>query len=381
MNGNLNLEPPGKNRCHSESGGIENWGDAGQVRDCELVGLSKLDLSQEYVRDKVADMYNRLIDMGVAGFRVDAAKHAWPRDLEAVWTRFKNLSSDFFEPGLKPFIFQEVSTISKDDPVQMSDYFHLGRAIEFRIGFGMAPVLRKWNDQLLKDLKTFEKDWEMSPSDKALAYLSNHDSQRNDWSTAKDLKVITFWEPKLQKMGHAFMLAWPYGIQRIISSYRWQRDLSGEPPHDVDKNNWVGPPHEPGRSAIVKRVPILEDGSCGAGWICEHRWRQIANMVAFRNVAGSQNVTHWWDNEKHAIAFGRADRGFLVINNEDTGLEIDLQTGLAQGKYCDVISGDLKDGHCTGAVVEIGPDGRGHFSIQNLEDPIIAIHANSKLPE
>jgi alpha-amylase len=26
------------------------------------------------------------------------------------------------------------------------------------------------------------------------------------------------------------------------------------------------------------------DGICGNGWVCEHRWGQIFNMVEFRNV-------------------------------------------------------------------------------------------------
>lgn len=30
---------------------------------------------------------NSLVDIGVAGFRVDAAKHMWPGDLEVIWSR------------------------------------------------------------------------------------------------------------------------------------------------------------------------------------------------------------------------------------------------------------------------------------------------------
>ena len=26
---------------------------------------------------------------------------------------------------------------------------------------------------------------------------------------------------------------------------------------------------------------VNADGSCGNGWVCEHRWRQITNMVPF----------------------------------------------------------------------------------------------------
>lgn len=36
---------------------------------------------------------NRLIDLGVAGFRIDAAKHMWPNDLNKLINKLKNLTS------------------------------------------------------------------------------------------------------------------------------------------------------------------------------------------------------------------------------------------------------------------------------------------------
>lgn len=52
---------------------------------------------------------NKLIDLGVAGFRVDAAKHMWPADLEFIYNSVKNLNPDFgFSNDAKPFIYQEV---------------------------------------------------------------------------------------------------------------------------------------------------------------------------------------------------------------------------------------------------------------------------------
>lgn len=79
-----------------------------QVRDCRLVGLLDLALEKDYVRGKVADFMNKLIDMGVAGFRVDACKHMWPGDLDNVYRRLNNLNTKWFPGGSRPFIFQEV---------------------------------------------------------------------------------------------------------------------------------------------------------------------------------------------------------------------------------------------------------------------------------
>lgn len=78
------------------------------MRDCRLVGLLDLALEKDYVRSKVADFMNKLIDMGVAGFRVDACKHMWPGDLSAVYGRLHNLNTKWFAAGSRPFIFQEV---------------------------------------------------------------------------------------------------------------------------------------------------------------------------------------------------------------------------------------------------------------------------------
>lgn len=61
---------------------INNYNDRVQVRNCELVGLKDLDQSKDYVREQIISLMNKLIDIGVAGFRLDAAKHMWPHDME-----------------------------------------------------------------------------------------------------------------------------------------------------------------------------------------------------------------------------------------------------------------------------------------------------------
>ena len=95
----------------------------------------------------------------------------------------------------------------------------------------------------------------------------------------KSLSLLLFCEPSLfsclfQQMATAFMLAYPYGNPRVMSSF----DFS-----DSDQ----GPPQD-GSGNIVS-PSINSDGSCGNGWVCEHRWRQIYNMIGFRNaVAGNE---------------------------------------------------------------------------------------------
>jgi alpha-amylase len=88
---------------------INNYNDINQVRNCWLVGLPDLKLGTTYVRDKIVEYMNKLIGLGVAGFRVDAVKHMWPGDLKVVYDRLNNLNTNYgFAANSRPFITQEV---------------------------------------------------------------------------------------------------------------------------------------------------------------------------------------------------------------------------------------------------------------------------------
>lgn len=92
---------------HSECT-INNYQNATEVRDCELVGLPDLNQSHPYVRQKVVEFMNQVIDMGIAGFRVDASKHMWPADLADMYKNLKNLSTKHFPQNAQPYLYQEV---------------------------------------------------------------------------------------------------------------------------------------------------------------------------------------------------------------------------------------------------------------------------------
>lgn len=63
----------------------------------------------QYVREKIVKFMNKLISLGAAGFRVDAAKHMWPSDLDQIYRSVDNLNPEFgFNNYTRPFIYQEV---------------------------------------------------------------------------------------------------------------------------------------------------------------------------------------------------------------------------------------------------------------------------------
>lgn len=110
-------------------------------------------------------------------------------------------------------------------------------------------------------------------------------------------------------------------------------------------------------------------------------------------------MNDWWDNGNNQIAFCRGGKGFVAINNEGSNMSQTLQvllnsyvlmlkknkelmigfwqTCLSAGTYCDVISGNLSGGKCTGKSVTVGSDGKALITIgsADTEDGILAIHA------
>jgi len=63
--------PYGRNdfgqQCSTSSGNIENYGDANQVRNCRLLGLLDLAGGSQYVRQKIADFFNDMLEIGIDG--------------------------------------------------------------------------------------------------------------------------------------------------------------------------------------------------------------------------------------------------------------------------------------------------------------------------
>jgi alpha-amylase len=106
-------------------------------------------------------------------------------------------------------------------------------------------------------------------------------------------------------------------------------------------------------------------------------------MVLFRKTTAGAPVQNARDNGGNQLAFSRGDRGFVAINHEQTPLAQSLQTGLAAGKYCDVLSGDFSAASgataaaCSGTVVEVGADGTAALNV--APDTALALHVAAKL--
>jgi len=351
-----------------DSCAINNYQDAGNVQRCELSGLPDLDTGSSFVRGKIVDYLVDLISLGVAGFRVDAAKHMWHRDVEAIIDEVNARSTT------RPFWFLEVIG-SGGEAVQPADYFaaseHQVTVTEFAYG---AKLYGAFTGGKLVDLRTLGEAAGLMPTNHAVAFTDNHDKQRGHGGGGG---YLTYHDDATYRLANVFMLAWPYGYPVVMSSYAFDTANSFDTSY--------GPPADPGTGAT--RGPWASGNvACGdltrGGWVCEHRFPPIAAMVGFRAATMSAwQVTDWWDNGANQIAFGRGDRGFVAINHEDAALTQSFHTGLAAGRYCDVLSGDFTGGAtpaCSGTVVTV--DAQGNTSLTVPAFGAAAIHANAIVP-
>ncbi|WP_240695239.1 carbohydrate-binding module family 20 domain-containing protein [Corallincola luteus] len=311
-----------------------------QVQNCDLVGLNDLATENEYVRQKIADYFNDLIFMGVKGFRIDAAKHIPVQDIEAILNKVQG----------NPYIFQEVIGAA-DEPIQPSEYTHLGDVTEFNFERTMGHYFKGRGP--IADLKNIDTHWGgWLPSDNAVIFTDNHDDQRQ-----KTNDTLTYKDGDAYHLGNVFMLAYPYGYPKVMSSYYFDDHDQGPPSSGAYSGN----------------------GCFDGDWVCEHRWRGIANMVSFRNHTAEQFVaSRWWDNGNHQIAFSRGGLGFVAINREgNQTLDRTFATDMPQGDYCDIINGDFNSNKftCTGPIITVDGAGNAHFSVPAMSASAIHVGA------
>lgn len=328
---------------------IQDWNDRVQVRTCELVNLADLATGKDHVRDRLAGYLNDLVSLGVAGIRIDAARHMAPEDIRAILDRVDG----------ELFVYQEV--IDPQPPTWSEEYYQNGIVTEFQYSGAVSDVFFNGS---LADLHGDGSIWAQRtflPTDKAFVFVDNHDNQRGHGAGGH---IVTHKDGDLYNLAQAFALAYPYGQVRVMSSYQFEDDAQG-PPANADES--VKPVHQ-------------ADGSvnCGQGeWECEHRRDPIANMVAFRSAAAGTGVTDWWSEGRDQVAFAREDKGFLALNRSETTMEQSLQTGLPAGTYCNVFSSTFTDAACEGETVMVGADGTATVSVPPMQ--AMALHVGARV--
>ena len=281
------------NDCRED---ISDYSDRENVQNCRLVSLQDLKTSSEEVQDTLAAYMNDLIDLGVEGFRIDAAKHMPAEDLAAI-------KSKLSDPDI--YWVQEVIGAS-GEPIQPSEYVGTGDVHEFDYGRQLKSAFGG-SIAGLDSIAEGKLD-----SDDAGVFVDNHDTERNG-------ETLNYKDGDTYTLANAFMLAYDYGQPSVYTGYTFDDTDAGAP------------------GATATEVP---DADCDSDeWTCTQRLPEIQGMVAFHNAVAGTEVTDWWDDGDNNIAFGRGDKGFVALNNTEGEVTNTYQSSLPAGTYCNVAAG------------------------------------------
>lgn len=349
---------------------LNDYSNAATVQDCELLGLPDLNTGSASVRNKIAGYLIALARMDVAGYRIDAAKHIQQVELDSIMAIVNRTLVGEGRP--RPYFYLEVASGS-GEALAKSDYFGEGYdtggaadITEFTFT-GVGDKFQKVGGQMIADLNPngpsghqfSPSAWGLMPSDKALVFLQNHDTQHSCGLSYRDSQTF--------RLANVWMLAQPYGYPLILSTFAFA----------CPSGNSMGPPSDAqGWTTPVACASSLETAAVGQ-WVCEHRDPYLLRMVRFRKVVAGAAVTQWWDNGANAIAFSRGDRGFVAINRETAAVSSAVATGLAPGTYCDRITGGRANGACVGASIVVGTGGTVQLSLP--ANAAIAVDIETKL--
>ena len=318
------------------SGDIENYSDQQQVQECELVNLADLDTGSETVRDTIAAYLNDLTELGVAGFRIDAAKHMSATDVEAIVGRLDG----------EPLIISEVIR-GGGEPIQPEDYLDAGAVFAFQVAKDISGLVP--GGAIAKALEL--RDGEV-PSEQAFTFITNHDTERNG-------QTLTSKDGDQFRVATALLLGIDYGTPVVYSGYSFS-------------NRDAGAPQTDGRVDDVACAEPAEDPADGA-WLCQHR--DVAGLAEWAAVVGDAPVENLW-REGYAVAFDRGDRGLIAVNDTSTPVTATLTTNLPDGAYCDAAAAPAPPG--TEGRCEEGPfvvtDGK--VTVEMPAMGAVALHLN-----
>jgi alpha-amylase len=350
---------------------VSNYQSAANVQDCELFGLPDLNTGSPSVRRKIADYLIMLARMGVAGFRIDAAKHIQQVELDQILALVNSTMTGEGRP--LPYYFLEVIG-GAGEALSPRDYFGESYAsggaadiTEFTF-VGVGDKFRGFSGQHISQLdpggtpgnQFSEVAWGLMPSDKAVVFLQNHDTQHQCGISYRDGNTF--------RLANVWMLAQPYGYPSILSSYAF----------DCPAGNDMGPPSDAnGNTNAVTCASSLETATVGQ-WVCEHRDPYILGMVAFRKVVAGSDVNHWWDDGANAIAFSRGGQGFVAMSRESVTLDTTIMTGMLPGTYCDILTGGRSGAVCAGTSLTVASTGAIQLHLQPSSG--VAIDAATRLP-
>jgi alpha-amylase len=336
---------------------INSYDSIPETTSCELGGLPDLATEKPNVRQTIADYLNHMLDIGVAGFRVDAAKHIGSDDLSAIVSMLHPVN------GHAPYISSEViGSAAQNSPFTQLSYN------------GTNNVGDVWSWGSKDTFKTALKSMDLSSfgnlgwsagfngSDNTITIVSNHDDEHHGPS------ALTYRDTTRYTLASMVLLAVPFGKPELYTGYAF-----------TDENNGPGTDYSVNPNGVVmdawcplvdSKPTKIQDGS--GLYACLQRQTAIKAMIDWHHQAGTSpaaNVTTFAGANYGLLSFSRGTN-FVAMNPLGTPRTITVKTGLAAGTYCDSVSGGVvafktvkKVKSCLGTKVIVNAKGSASITI------------------
>ena len=294
---------------HHNGCSVSNYSDEWNVRQCALLGMTDTATDNSSTQDKIADFLVKLMDMGVYGFRIDAAKHMHYNDINAI------MEKTAAKAGKRPPIYMEVIGNSKEAPdIQPNKYTFIDNSVvtDFSYVDRMKEIFDNgdYGSALTFGLAV--------DSDNAEVFVNNHDDEYHRCS-AGSCSMGTQENPKYN-LAQSWLAVWPKGkVRQIYSGYKFNS-------------------HDPAG-------PISAD-RCQGGWLCQHRVPFVLNAPRFARATRGEAVSTSGFSD-NVLWFNRGSKGFYAMNTSGSDVTKSFNVTMADGTYCDILGAtDPKNNPC-----------------------------------
>ena len=294
---------------HHNGCSVGNYSDEWNVRQCALLGMTDTATDNSSTQDKIADFLVKLMDMGVYGFRIDAAKHMHYNDINAI------MEKTAAKAGKRPPIYMEVIGNSKEAPdIQPNKYTFIDNSVvtDFSYVDRMKEIFDNgdYGSALTFGLAV--------DSDNAEVFVNNHDDEYHRCS-AGSCSMGTQGNPKYN-LAQSWLAVWPKGkVRQIYSGYKFNS-------------------HDPAG-------PISAD-RCQGGWLCQHRVPFVLNAPRFARATRGEAVSTSGFSD-NVLWFNRGSKGFYAMNTSGSDVTKSFNVTMADGTYCDILGAtDPKNNPC-----------------------------------
>ena len=294
---------------HHNGCSVGNYSDEWNVRQCALLGMTDTATDNSSTQDKIADFLVKLMDMGVYGFRIDAAKHMHYDDINAI------MKKTAAKARKRPPIYMEVIGNSQEAPdIQPNNYTFIDNSVvtDFSYVDRMKEIFDNgdYGSALTFGLAV--------DSDNAEVFVNNHDDEYHRCS-AGSCSMGTQENPKYN-LAQSWLAVWPKGkVRQIYSGYKFNS-------------------HDPAG-------PISAD-RCQGGWLCQHRVPFVLNAPRFARATRGEAVSTSGFSD-NVLWFNRGSKGFYAMNTSGSDVTKSFNVTMADGTYCDILGAtDPKNNPC-----------------------------------